>query len=232
MVEVSNSSSIRTINISLKQKTAARVAPGTIDARAYANIPKEAQKLYNQAMKATESGHIDESIAKLKDATKICPTYGFAYIELAVNHLRLNQADAAIEALKPALDLLPDNYAVHLNYGIALVLKEQFEMSLRELRYAVDKEKTAAFPRLYLGRAFIGLNRYAEAETELQNALRLSDNGMSEAHRFLGFIYTRQRNYPQAIAELETYVKLNPKVADAAQISGIIARLREKMQVP
>jgi len=215
-----------TIQINLKPKQKIREAAGTVDARAYADIPKESQKLFEEAMKLATAGKIEKSIDKLKRAIEICPAYGFAYNELGVNYLRLNQVDDAIVAIQSALTLLPNHYAPHLNYGIALVRKEDYQGSMRELQFAAEKEKASPLAHLYLGRALIGLSKYDEAEGELKTALRLENGRMVEAHRFLGFVYIRRKDKPQAITELETYLKLVPQAGDASTIRQLIAQLR------
>ena len=214
------------IQITLKAKQKPREALGTLDARAYIDIPKESQKLYEDAIKSSDAGKIDRSIDKLKRAIQICPTYGFAYNELAVNYLRLNRVDDAITAIQSALTFLPGHYAPHLIYGIALVRKEDYQGSVRELQLAIEKEGSSPVAHLYLGRALIGLNKYDEAESELKTALRLENGRMVEAHRFLGFVYIRRREKPQAITELETYLKLVPQAGDAPKIKQLIAQLR------
>jgi tetratricopeptide (TPR) repeat protein len=215
-----------TLVINLKSKEKPREAIGTIDAKAYINIPREAQKLFEDAMKLSEAGHVDKSADKLRRAIEICPTYGFAYNELAVDYLRLDRVDDAIVTIKSALRLMPNHYAPHLNYGIALVRKEDYQGAIRELRFAVDKERSSSLAHMYMGRALIGLGKYDEAEGELRTALRLENGRMVEAHRFLGFVYIRRKDKPQAISELETYLKLVPQANDAPKIKQLIAQLR------
>ena len=93
------------------------------------------------------------------------------------------------------------------------------------MRAALSKLDKAATGHLYLGIALIGLKNYAEAETELQQAVKLGGEQMGAAHRYLGGLYW-SRDPKRAAEELETYLKLVPKAPDAEQTREAIKKLR------
>lgn len=51
---------------------------------------------------------------------------------------------------------------------------------------------------------------------------------IAPAHRYLGGIYSGKRDYKRAAEELETYLKLSPKAADAERTRAAIKELRSK----
>ena len=79
--------------------------------------------------------------------------------------------DEAIATIQSALTLLPDHYAPHLNYGIALVRKEDYAGSLPELRARHGQEDLeelffSLVSPLVLRRGFLMLAiRASDAET-------------------------------------------------------------------
>jgi regulator of sirC expression with transglutaminase-like and TPR domain len=74
----------------------------------------------------------------------------------------------------------------------------------------------------------VNLKSYQEAEAELLRAVALGGERAARAHYFLGGIYWRARDYPRAVNELERYLRLEPKAANAEQIRATIKDLRNK----
>jgi regulator of sirC expression with transglutaminase-like and TPR domain len=61
--------------------------------------------------------------------------------------------------------------------------------------------------------------------------LAISNGGddLALAHKYLGGLYLGSKN-PKAVDELEKYLRLDPKAADAERIKGTIKDLRSKQQ--
>jgi len=142
--------------------------------------------------------------------------------------MRSGKVDKALEEYKAASDALPGDPMIQLNYGTALTQKKDYAAAEKQLRLALAKLDKAATGHLYLGIALIGLKNHAEAETELQQAIKLGGEQMGTAHKYLGGIYWGRGDLKRAADELELYVKLSPKAADAEQIKGTIKQLRSK----
>lgn len=68
--------------------------------------------------------------------------------------------------------------------------------------------------RLQLGRALVGLGRFAEAETEFREALRMAPN-MAQAALALAQCYSQQGNNGKALVVIESLVKKNDAPAAA-----------------
>jgi TolA-binding protein len=50
----------------------------------------------------------------------------------------------------------------------------------------------------------------------------------SQAHYYLGGLYWRARDYPRAASQLEKYLELEPKAANADKVRATIKDLRSK----
>jgi len=70
------------------------------------------------------------------------------------------------------------------------------------------------------------LKNLSQAETELQTIIKLGGNEVPIAYRYLGALYKEQGKKEEAIAALEKYLQLDPKVKDAESIRQIIKELR------
>jgi Tfp pilus assembly protein PilF len=174
------------------------------------------------------SGQGEKAEGLLREAVAQHPQFGLAHGELGQLHLRAGRLDEALEEFRAAQKTLPEDPEVQLNYGVALTQKKNFGEAEKQLRRALKKMDRSAPGRLYLGMALIGLKDIDGAERELQQAAKLGGNQMALAHRYLGGIYWARKDYKHAADELETYLKLSPKAADAEQTKATIKDLRGK----
>jgi tetratricopeptide (TPR) repeat protein len=212
------------VQISLTPKASTGNPPGVINA-ALANIPKPARDLYQQALASSQSGDHKKAVEQLKKAIALFPDFPLALNELGMQYLQLNELDRAAESLRGALKQAPDAFLPHLNYGLVLLQQKKYAESEFELRLAIAKNDSFPATHEYRGRALIGLHRLEEAEKELQRALALGGNQAANSHRYLGAIYMQRGEDARAIAELQEYLRLQPKVKDANQIRQIIKDL-------
>jgi Tfp pilus assembly protein PilF len=202
--------------------------PGVLNA-ALVGIPKSSADLYEQALVSAAKGDSDKAIAQLQQALALHPRFALALNQLGVQYLKRGQLDKAADALQTAVKLLPELYDSQLNYGIVLLNQMKFTDAEQHLRAALKKNESAFAPYLYLGMALVSLKNYQEAETMLQKAVAIGGDKAAKAHYFLGGIYWRAREYPRAADELERYLQLDPKAANAEKIRATIKDLRTKL---
>ena len=81
---------------------------------------------------------------------------------------------------------------------------------------------------LYFGIALIYVKNYGEAETELRRAITIGGPKVSTAHYYLGGMYWQTGKNQQAADELEMYLKLEPKAANAEKVKSTVKDLRSK----
>jgi Tfp pilus assembly protein PilF len=192
---------------------------------AFAGVPKAAIDLYQKALEAQRKKENDKAITLLGQAVAQHPQFALAHNEMGVLYMRAGKVDKALEEYKAASAALPGDPMIQLNYGTALTQKKDFAAAEKQLRAALSKLDKAATGHLYLGISLIGLKNYAEAETELQHAVKLGGEQMGAAHRYLGGLYW-SHDPKRAADELETYLKLMPRAPDAEQTREAIKKLR------
>lgn len=214
-----------TVQIRLKYKAGGSVKPDVLDA-SLANVPQPALKLYQKAQASAHDGDTRKAIKHLEDAVALYPQFVMALSELGFQYLRLNELDKAADALERAIKLVPEAFDPHLNYGRLLIQQKKFTEAEAELKIALKINDSSALVHFHLARALLGQNLFDAAETELKRTITLSNDGISEAHRFLGAIYNQRGDAKQAVAELEAYLRLAPDTKDASQIRNIIKQLR------
>jgi hypothetical protein len=205
------------------------------DAILFAGIPPAAVDKYKKARelgrpisdkKAAEQG-AKLAVEQLNGALAIYPNFPMALSELGTQYLKLNEMTKLSETMEALLKLKPNDPHAHLNLGIALYNQKKFENAETHLREAVRLANTDAIAHYYLGMTLVSVKKYGEAEKELEAAISNGGDNLALAHKYLGGLYMGSKN-PKAADELEKYLKLDPKAADAERIKGTIKELRSK----
>ena len=216
-----------TLQVYLRPKQVAVVKPGVLNA-ALATVPKAAVELYEKGLESASRNETDKAIEELKRAVSLYPDFGLALNELGVQYLKRGELDKAEEALSKVLRLSPDAPEPSLNYGICLLQKKKFAQAEIQLRDAVKKNENAFTAHLYLAISLIPFKKYTEAETALRKAITLGGPKASQAHYYLGGVYWQTGRFREAADELDRYLQLEPKAANAERIRATIKDLRSK----
>ena len=217
------------VQIYLKPKRLTTTESAAASNSAFINVPPTARDLFRQALEDSRSGNHLKAIEQLKSAISQAPTFALAYNELAVQYLKAGRGGQAVETLRKALEINPENFTLRMNYGIALLNQKRFETAETELRLATQKSNAdSPAARYYLGLALMGQQKIELAQKEFEGVVKNGGDRLALAHRYLGGIYWRNKRYHAAADELEKYLKLDPEVADANKIRGTIKELRNK----
>ena len=216
-----------TVQVYLRPKVAPHNKPGVINA-ALANIPKPALASYEKGVAFANRGETDKAIEEFKRAIGLCPDFSLGLNDLGVQYLRKGELEKAVEVLAKALQLTPDAAEPSLNYGIVLLQQRKFVEAEAQLRNAVKKNEQAFTAHLYFGIALIHVKSYGEAETELRKAITIGGPKVGQAHYYLGGMYWQTGKMKEAADELELFLKLEPKAANAEKVKSTIKDLRAK----
>lgn len=212
----------------LRPKNSLKSKAGVIST-SLAQVPKPALEQFKKALEARNKGNEKLAVEKFTEAVRLYPQFAEAYNELGILYLKTKELDKAEDSLRRTLQLNENNPTAQLNYGIVLLYQRKMFEAEKQLEKAVLADENAAAPHMYLGIALLGLNYYDYAEKEFLKAISLKDGEkLANAHRYLGGIYLNKKNYKQAADELEKYLELEPKAADADKARAIIKESREK----
>lgn len=217
-----------TVQIYLRPKQESGKAKAGVLNVALANVPKPALDLYEKGVQAAGRGETDRAIDDLRRAVELHPGFGPALNELGVQYLRKGQLDKASETLQKLLHLSPEAPEANLNYGIVLLQQKKFPEAEKQLRESVRRNEHTYTAHLYFGITLIYVKNYTEAETELRKAITIGGAKASQAHYYLGGLYWQTGKHQQAADELETFLKLEPKAANAEKLRTTIKELRNK----
>jgi tetratricopeptide (TPR) repeat protein len=194
----------------------------------FANVPQNALSLYQKGAAAARKGDAKAAVESLSAAVAAYPNFAIALSELGSQYLILKQWDKAGEAFEGLLKLKPDDVAGHLNLGIVDFNKKKLEDAETHLRKALELKSAGPAAHYYLGLIMVSTKRYDEALQEFELTVSNGGENLPLAHKYLGGLYMSVHKNQQAADELEKYLKLDPKAADADRIKGTIKDLRTK----
>jgi len=195
---------------------------------AFANVPQTAIDLYQKGMAAAQKGNAKTAVEFLDKAVVANPGFTLALNELGIQYLKLSQWDKAAETFEALLKLRATDATTQLNLGIALYNQNKLDQAETHLREALKLKSNGPSAHYYLGMALLKTKRHEEAEKELQLTVSNGGENIALVHKYLGGLYLSAHQNAAAAEELEKYLSLDPKAADAERIKGTIKELRAK----
>ena len=142
-----------------------------------------------------------------------------AHSNLGTMRLYTGEYQAAIEHLKIAVELAPNDYFNLANLGDALLVAERHEEAWRTFARADELAVRALAvnnndPYIVMDLAWIksGLGEDEEAHRLIDRALRMAPDD-PQVHYYSGLIHNRTGSYEQALAALKTAADLRYPVA-------------------
>jgi Tfp pilus assembly protein PilF len=209
---------------------------------AFAGVPQNALDFYQKGAAAAQKGNAKSAAEFLGKAVAAYPNFPVALSDLGVQYMKLGQMDKAAETFEALLKLKPNDATSHLDLGIAyynlsttLLTEKKLDESGQklgqaetQLREALKLKSPGPTAHYYLGLSLIKLKQFDEAQKEFELAISNGGENLAQAHRYLGGLYQRAQKNKEAADELEKYLKLDPKAADADHIKEIIKGLRAK----
>ena len=143
-------------------------------------LPDNPEQLLNMARALKEKlkdpqqatgDQIMQAIATYKKLTDIDPKNSEAFLALADISFAFGVLDKSLEYYKKYLSLKPQDQAVRTQYGHSLLLAEEIDESIKELKAVVNTDPKATYAWIYLAIAYTKLNDQDNAATAKDKAL-------------------------------------------------------------
>jgi 4-amino-4-deoxy-L-arabinose transferase-like glycosyltransferase/Tfp pilus assembly protein PilF len=146
---------------------------------------------------------LDRAITQFDEALRLSPAYLLSLRKIARAHDLKGDNAAAIEWLRKAVDLWPEDLQARLELAEVLYNGGEFRAALREIEHAAAYNKSAG-PR---------------------------DRALMHTHR--GFIYLRALNEPgRALYHFEKALEIDPALPQSADVRSTILQLRARGYQP
>ncbi len=196
--------------------------PSLTDARA----PRKARKEYQQGMKALADNRLPDAKSHFAKAVKEYPCYARAQTAQALGLISDHDLDGAEMALKKAIDCDAGFSNAYLKLG---------ELYNAELRFVDGEQALQSGLRLEpglwkfhynLGAAYYGLGLYSKAEDEYRRSEDLAPPAPPDVHVKLADVYSKERLFDRAYAEMKAYLAADPNGRFAPKVRQVMQEMR------
>jgi len=186
--------------------------------------------LHKAGIDALRAGRVGEAVKLLTDTVAADPQSAAAHSDLGFALTQANQRDAAVTALRRALELQPTLVSAALNLGNVHRLNGKLVEAAAAYRQALDMAPDFVEAHSNLALTLINLGRPIEAATHCRRAVELRPD-FAAAWENLGHALDRAGQPDEAIEALRHVVALKPKSASAhatlARTLSAYGRLQE-----
>jgi tetratricopeptide (TPR) repeat protein len=193
------------------------------------NVPREAEKFFENALKKLKDDKRDEALGELENALKIFPEYFLALEKIGYEYLAKAKFVEAAGAFARALEVNPKSFSAKSGRGIAEYKLGKMPEAAKTLEESIAMNQSSANSFLFLGKIYRELKEFEKAEAALKKAKDLAKNKLADVHWELALLYYYNLDRSaEAAAELELYLKAKPDAANKSQIEKLIKTMREK----
>lgn len=184
----------------------------------------------NLGLVRNRQGNYGEAVKVLNALVKDEPALGQARILLAEGLIVSKQYDEAEQQLRTGLKDEKLERSVRaealVKLGRVLSGQERYGVAAVEIEKAAELEPESASVQLYLGAAYVQLNKLAAAEAALLKAYALGGKRAATAQLLLGQIYYNQQNFEAALRAFEQFLADMPTASNVPQIREIVTKIK------
>jgi protein O-mannosyl-transferase len=171
----------------------------------------------------------DESL--WRDVTIKSPENGRGLMGYATTFLNRGDYATAIGYLERARPLMPNYSGIEINLGIAYGAAGRDGEAVQHFEHAAELAPGVAEPHFYYGRWLESKGRLAEAQAQLETAVRFSPLSFP-ARNLLLEVYSRQGNQPAFDALVQETLRLGYNEETARRYAEERAKLQKAATIP
>ena len=202
--------------------------PHLVDVAEYTkSFPKNVRKEFEKGAKNEKQGKLDDAIRHYEKTIALAPDFYPAHNNLGTVYMQKQDFESARREFATAVKLNQADPQPYFNLGNVCLLTQRYPEGLEWVQQGLTRHPNAAFGHFLLGSIYARTGRYTEAEGSLKQALH-HDATMAEAHLQLVNLYLQQARAPDAITELQAFLKEFPDDPRAPQAKTVLERLKSR----
>ena len=197
------------------------------------DVPPAARKLYEDGVSFLKAKKEKEGFDSLRKSIEAFPNYYLALDRLGAEYAIRGTSDrsyfeAGLILLTKAVEVNPRG--VHSLFGLGWT---QYQLGLNAEAIETLTRATTVYGKspdsyLWLGKALKRASMQDRAEVAFKRANDLANGKGADIHWEMAGLYRDQKRYKEAADELELFLKIESKTADAEKIKAVIKQLRDK----
>lgn len=217
-----------TVAFHLAERTTADTQVGNNSSVSVAEmkVPKKARQHLEKAQEALKKQKVDEAVKEIDAAVEAYPEYAKALTLRGIIRMDQGHTQDAMNDFQGAITADPNYALAYTAIGSAYNSLGQFDNAARSLDRAQEIDPRGWQAHFEMSKAEIGREHYDVALREINRALELSPQEFPPMHLVRAHIYLSQKNYPEAMADLEQYLAKAPQDANAEAARKTLDQVR------
>lgn len=190
------------------------------------SMPEQARVLVSAGKKKLYAEkNAQGALEDFQSAVTAAPGYYEACYQVGMAYLSLGKRDDAEVSFRKSIALSGDKYSeAEVGLGTLMLDRRDFAQGEKTVRRGAELNPDYWLGQYELGRALLNLDKVAEALQAAEQAKSLAPSA-AIVYRLLSNIHLRQKDYPALLADIDSYIKLDPD-----STAGIRAKqLREQV---
>jgi Tfp pilus assembly protein PilF len=190
--------------------------------------PQSEKYRFQYGVLLTETNAPAAAVIRLNEALQSFPKSSRLHLAIGLANLKMDRNGEAAQAFNRAIELDPEFAQAYAYLGIMRVAAGQYEEGVRCYEQALRRNPNIAVVHYLLADALIKQTDadVARIEKSLKRAIDL-DATYAPAPLALGKLRVREGRLPEAVADFEQVIRLDPNLAEAYyQLSRALNRLK------
>jgi len=178
--------------------------------------PQSEKYRFQYGVLLTENNAPAAAMIRLNEALQLFPKSSRLHLAIGLANLKMSRNDEAVQAFKRAIELDPEFAQTYAYLGLTRVMVGRYEEGARFYEQALQRNSDIAVVHYLLADAL--LKQTDAGATRIEKSLKRAidlDANYAPARLALGKLHARAGRLPEAVAEFEQVIKLDPNLAEA-----------------
>jgi tetratricopeptide (TPR) repeat protein len=195
------------------------------------SVPPKAREFFAKGVQLiVDKSDYRGAVAEFARAIAKCPTYYEAYAAMGLAQNRMGDAAAAEAALRKSIDLSAEKYPqAMVDLAAMFNVQKRFSDAEPLLRKAIAVDASSWRGQFELAVALSGQHRFKVAVTSASAARDLKPENPS-IYLLLYNLHIRTEDFPGALRDTESYLKLSPDGATADRVRRMQEQVQKQVQ--
>jgi len=194
------------------------------------SMPEKARELMSAGKKKLYvEKKAQDALEDFQSALAAAPGYYEACYQVGMASLSLGKRDDAEASFRKSIELSGDKYSeAEVGLGTLMLDRRDFAQGEKTVRRGVELNPDYWLGQYELGRALLNLDKVAEALQAAEQAKSLAPSA-AIVYRLLFNIHLQQKDYPALLADIDSYIKLDPDSAAGIRAKQLREQVAQKM---